>query len=330
MGLAVLMTGAAAGARAQILPRILLVVGSPAGGGYDANARLVARHLGPLLPGAPGVVVQDMPGAGSLIAANWLANSAPRDGTAIAILPNATIFEAMLGNANAHFDARRLNMLGSANESTAVAAVWRTAPFTRAQEFLEREILVGSSAATSNNSVLPNLLNSLLHTKFKVVNGYPGGSGVDLALERGEVQAAVGADYDLMKVTRRDWLREGKVRILLQASLTRHRDLPDVPTVFDLVSPENRDVLQLLMARQTYGGLFIAPPDTLAPILAMLRAGFEKMFAEPDFLADAAQADMTIHASNAPQIEATLGRLLASPPEVIARATAELRRLDPQ
>ena len=314
---------------APALPRLMIVVGSPAGGGYDVSARLVARHFAAFLPGAPPIAVQNMPGAGSLIAANWLANSAPRDGTAIAILPNATLFEAMLGNPGAHFDARKMNIVGSLNDNTAIAAVWRTAPFATARDLFEREVLVGSSAATSNNSTLPNLLNSLIHTKFKVVNGYPGGAGVDLALERGEVQAAVGADYDLMKSTRSEWLRDGKVRILLQAALTRHRDLPDVPTVFDFAPPENLDVLRLLIARQSYGGIFMAPPGSPDATVAALRAGFDKLVTDADFLRDAEQSNLAIHASNAANVGATLGQLLASPPDVIARATDELRKVAP-
>ncbi len=311
-------------------PRLNIVVGSPAGGGYDSFARLVARHLGPLLPGAPAVNVQNMPGAGSLIAANWLANAAPKDASAIAILPNGTMFEALLGNRNAHFDARKLNLLGALNRFTSVGGVWHTAPFTTTREFVSQEVLVGASAANSNNSVVPNLLNSLIHAKFKIVNGYPGSTGIDLAMERGEVQGQMGPDWDFMKATRAEWLRERKFRVLLQSTLTRHPELPDVPTAMELVGAENRDVLALLVGRQTYGGLFMAPPETAAAPLANVRDAFAKMVDSEAFRADAKQSGLTLSPASAADVTATMGKLLASPRDVIDRATSELRRIDPQ
>lgn len=322
---------AGAWARAQtLLPNrqsITIVVGTPVGGGYDAYARLVGRHLGTLLPGKPSIVVQNMPGAGSLIAANWLANAAPKDGTAIGFLPNATIFEALLGNRAARFDAGKLAMLGSLNDFTAIALVWHDTPFTSANDFFTHEVVVGASAAGSNNSVMPNLLNALLHTRFKVVNGYPGSGGIALALERGEVQAMVGDGFDFLKATKGQWLRDRKVRILLQVTLKRHEDLPDVPTALELVSPENRDVLALLLARQTYAGLLVAPPNVPPSTVARLREGFGKMLEDPDFRRDAEEGNLTLHPASAGEVTATLGKLLSSPPPVIERAGAALRSI---
>ncbi|HWG06111.1 MAG TPA: tripartite tricarboxylate transporter substrate-binding protein, partial [Beijerinckiaceae bacterium] len=168
---------------------ITIVVGSPAGGGYDAYGRLVSRHLGQALPGNPSIVVEDMPGAGSLIAANWLANSAPKDGTAIAILPNATLYEGLLGNNAAHFDALKLNWLVSLNDFSPVAAVWAQSPIKTTQDLLTHDVLTGGNGAAADTSLWPNLLNSLIHTRFKVINGYNGSAGIALAMEAGEVQA---------------------------------------------------------------------------------------------------------------------------------------------
>jgi tripartite-type tricarboxylate transporter receptor subunit TctC len=310
--------------------RINLVVGTPPGGGYDSYARLVARHLPAQLAGSPTINVQNMPGAGSLIAANWLANSAPKDGSAIAVVPNGTIFEALLGNASAHFDARKLNLLGSLNDFTSIGAVWHTSPFVTTQDFLTKEVLIGASAANSNNSITPNLLNTFVHTKFKIVNGYPGSTGIELAMERGEVQGEVGPDWDFLKATRANWIRDKKIRILLQATLKRHHDLADVPTVMELVDADNRDVLALLIGRQTYGGVFMAPPDAPPALIASLREAFTKMTANADFRNDAAKSSLTLNPASAEEVTATIGKLLASPRTVIDRATAELRRLDPQ
>jgi tripartite-type tricarboxylate transporter receptor subunit TctC len=308
---------------------ITIVVGTPVGGGYDAYARLLARHYGSFLPGEPKIIVQNMPGAGSLIAANWLANSAPKDGTALAILPNATIFETLLGNSRARFDASKLNMLGSLNDWTAVALVWHQTPYTAARDFFTHEVVVGASAPGSSNSVLPNLLNALIGTKYKVVNGYPGSAGIELAMERGEVQAMVGDDLDMFRATRRDWLRDRKIRILMQATLTRNPDLPDVPTALEFASAEQRDVLALLIARQTYAGLFLAPPGLPPSMIALLRDGFDKTVESENFRRDAEQSHLAIHASNADAVTAKLANLLASPPPIITRATAVLRAVLP-
>src|SRR5262249_30038015 len=134
---------------------ITIIVGTPVGGGYDTYARLTARHLGKFLPGNPAFVVQNMPGAGSLIAANFVANTAPKDGTTIGFLPNAVVLEALLGNTSARFDASKFIMLGSLSEFTAIALVWHTTPFTSARDFFTHEVLVGATAPASNNSTMP-------------------------------------------------------------------------------------------------------------------------------------------------------------------------------
>src|SRR3954466_13021558 len=141
--------------------KITLAIATPSGGGYDLYGRLVARYLGSYLPGNPTLVPQNMPGAGSLIAANWLANVAPKDGTAIAIVPSATLFENLLGNASARFDARQLHWLGTLNDSPGVAVGGHDAPFVTAADMLKRELLVGSNAPASDTTVWPLLLNAL-------------------------------------------------------------------------------------------------------------------------------------------------------------------------
>ena len=310
--------------------RVTIVVGSPAGGGYDAYGRLVGRHLGAVLPGNPGVVVQNMPGAGSLIAANWLANAAPKDGTAIAVLPTATVFEPLLGNSKARFDGRKMSWLGSLNSGIPIAAVWANTPFTSAKDLFEHEILIGSSDAGTNESRLPKLLNALIHTKFKVIDGYHGSSGIALAMERGEVQGTVGDTWDSIKATKGNWLSEKKIRILLQATLTRDVELPDVPTALEFVPAENRDVLGLLLARGTYGKLFMAPPGIPAPIAETLQQAFGRMVEDAEFKKDAAQSNLSVQFSGANDVANTIDRVLASPQATIDRAILALRNTDPK
>jgi tripartite-type tricarboxylate transporter receptor subunit TctC len=321
-----IVLAAPACADAQQGGQVTIIVGTPVGGGYDAYARLAGRHIGPLLARNSRIVIQNMPGAGSLIAANWLANTAPRDGSVIGILPNATIFESLLGNHDAHFDARKLNILGSLNNFTAVAMAWHKAGLTNARDLFAHEVVVGASSAASSNSVLPHLLNSLIGTKFKVVNGYPGSAGIALAMERGEVQAMVGDSWDSIKSTKADWIRDKTIRVLMQATLARHPDLPEVPTALEFVKPEDRDVLALLLARQTYAGLFLAPPGTPPAAVADLRQAMAKMVSLEDFRRDAERSKLVIEPASADEVSAKLGKLLESPQPVITRASAELRR----
>ena len=230
--------------------QIRVIVGT-APGDYDAWVRLVSRHMRQYVPGNPSFVVENMPGAGSLIAANWLANVAPKDGTGIAIIPSATLFENLLGNASARFDARRLNWLISLNDYTAIAMAWHETPFITAADMLTRELLVGSNAPASDTTVWPQLLNALIGTKVRMVKGYPGTTGIALAMERGEVQGMIGDDWASVKANKADWLREKKVRILMQMTAARHADLPDVPVVGEFAKDQDkRRVLELFVLRQ--------------------------------------------------------------------------------
>jgi tripartite-type tricarboxylate transporter receptor subunit TctC len=325
-----LAVAAATSARAQPVDlsgrNVTLAIATPAGGGYDLDGRLVARYLGRYLPGNPTLVPQNMPGAGSLIAANWLANAAPRDGTAIGIIPSATMFENLLGNAQARFDARKFHWLVSLNDYTAVAAAWHETPFTAAADLFAREFLVGSNAPASDTTVWPLLLNALIGTKTKVVKGYAGTAGITLAMERGEVQGVIGDDWASIKANRAHWLREHKVRILMQMTAERHADLPDVPVAVEFATDvEKRRLLEFFVARQKYGRPFLAPPGTPQAVAAVYREAFGKLVADADFVRDTAQAQLIIKAAPSAEVTALVEALHAYPKPAIDEASALLR-----
>jgi tripartite-type tricarboxylate transporter receptor subunit TctC len=307
---------------------VTLAIATPSGGGYDLYGRMVARTIGRYLPGNPTVVPQNMPGAGSLIAANWLANVAPKDGTAIAIIPSATLFENLLGNAQARFDARKLHWLVSLNDYTAVAAAWHDTPFVRAEDLLSQEFLVGSNAPASDTTVWPLLLNALIGAKTKVVKGYAGTAGIALAMERGEVQGVIGDDWASIKANKASWLRENKVRILMQMTATRHVDLPEVPLALEFAKGEdNRAVLALFVARQTYGRPFLAPPGTPDAVTAVYREAFAKLVADPDFVRDTTQAQLIIKVASGAEVTRLVEEIHGTPKPVIERATALIRSI---
>ena len=308
--------------------KVTLAIATPAGGGYDLYGRMVARFLGAYLPGNPTIVPQNMPGAGSLIAANWLYNVAPKDGTAIAIMPSATAFENLLGNTQARFDARKFNWLASLNDYTAVAVAWHTTPFLSARDMLDKEFLVGASGAASDVTVWPIVLNALIGSRTKPVRGYPGTAGITLAMERGEVQGMIGDDWASIKANKGDWLRDKKIRILLQLTAARHPDLPEVPTVGELASSEaNRKALELFVARQQYGRPFLAPPGTPAAMVAAYREALRKVVADPEFVREAEQARLIIKVATGEEMTALVERIYAEPKPVIEQATSILRNI---
>jgi tripartite-type tricarboxylate transporter receptor subunit TctC len=284
---------------------------------------MVARHLGRHLPGHPTVVPQNMPGAGNLIAVNWLYNAAPKDGTAIAIAQNTAPYENLMGNPNARFDARRFNWLASLNGYTGVAAMWHTTPFHTAQDLIDKPSLLGGSGATSDITIWPHLLNELIGTKTKVVKGYRGSAGVGIAIERGEVQGSIGEDWDGMKVAKGRWIDDKLIRVLLQLTLKRHRDLPDVPLVSEYArTDENRSILDFFVARQQYGRPFFAPPGVPEPVVAVYRKAFEELVNDDGFRREAAQQKATIDLANGAAVAAFVGRLHATPKPILDRAIA--------
>jgi tripartite-type tricarboxylate transporter receptor subunit TctC len=307
---------------------VTLAIATPSGGGYDLYGRMVARHIGRYLPGNPTIVPQNMPGAGSLIAANWLANVAPKDGTAIAIIPSATLFESLLGNPQARFDARALRWLVSLNDYTAVVAAWHDTPFMAADDLFDKEFLVGGNAAASDTTVWPLLLNALIGTKNKVVKGYAGTAGIGLAMERGEVQGVIGDDWASIKANKASWLRENKVRILMQMTTDRHADLSGVPLAGEFAKDdENRRVLALFVARQKYGRPFLAPPGTADAVADAYRAAFAKLVTDGDFLRDAEQAQLIVKVAPGEEVTALVNSLYALPQAVIDKASALIRSI---
>jgi tripartite-type tricarboxylate transporter receptor subunit TctC len=308
--------------------KITLAIATPPGGGYDLYGRLVGRFLGGYLPGNPTVVPQNMPGAGSLIAANWLYNVAPRDGTAIGIMPSATAFENLLGNASARFDARRFNWLASLNDYTAVVAVWHASPFRTAADLFAKELLVGASGAASDVTVWPLLLNALIGTRTRTVRGYPGTAGITLAMERGEVQGVIGDDWASLKANKGDWLRDQKIRILMQFTAARHPDLPDVPLAGEFTkSSSNARVLDLFVERQHYGRPFLAPPGTPTAIVAAYREALGKVVEDAEFIREADAARLIVKIASGEEVMARVNRIYDNPKPIIDAATAVLRSI---
>jgi tripartite-type tricarboxylate transporter receptor subunit TctC len=327
-GLCLLAAGWTAHASAQTAQdfykgkQITMLVASVAGGGYDTYARTLARHMSKHIPGNPVIVPKNLPGAGGLVGASTLYNSASRDGLTFAALTNGIALDPLFKKYPGRFEPLKLTWLGSIGKLMNVCVTWYTSPVKTIQQAQARQVIVSASAATSNSVMMPKIANALLGTKFKVVTGYAD-TDVTLAMERGEVEGVCGLAYTTLKATRPEWFRDSKLNILLQIGLTKFRDLPDVPSAFDLVSnPESRKILELILIRQEMGRPFAAPPGVPADRVALLRAAFDATLKDPEFLADARRLQMEIDPLEGTDIEKLLKQAYSAPEAIVAKAAA--------
>jgi tripartite-type tricarboxylate transporter receptor subunit TctC len=297
------------------------------GGGYDLYARMIARHLGKHIPGNPTILPKNMEGAGGMRLANWLYNAAPKDGTALGAVARATAFEPLLGNKSAHYDGRRFNYIGSANDEVSVCVAWHTSGVRTFEDAKKTQLVVGANGTSEDTYQYPALLNHMFGSKFKMVSGYPGGNDINLAMERGEVQGRCSIPWSTVKATRKFWIDDKKVYLLMQYSLGKHADLPDVPLIMDLAkTDEQRNILKLIFGRQVMGRPFAAPPDVPRDRVAMLRKAFMDTMADADFLAEAEKAKFEVTPVAGEKIESlVLDVYRNTTPELAEKAGAAMR-----
>jgi tripartite-type tricarboxylate transporter receptor subunit TctC len=299
---------------------INLYVGSGAGGGFDAYARIFALHYGRHLPGNPSIVVKNMPGATGLVAMNSLYNTAPRDGSAILASFNTVILSALYGDANARFDPQKMGWIGSIGKQTATCLTWHETPVKTIEDARSQEVIVGATGFGSTPVMFPKLLNAMLETKFKIVSGYST-PGLRLAVERGEVQGICGIAWETHMASVPNWIIDNKVSFLLQLGLKESAHLRGVPLAIDLIkNPDDRRVFELLGIPQEFGRPFLAPPGVPAERLAALQTAFEEMLRDKAYLADAERAKQFVDPLSAREVEALIRGAYAVPKEIVARA----------
>jgi tripartite-type tricarboxylate transporter receptor subunit TctC len=277
----------------------------------------MARHI----PGNPSIIPKNVPGAGGLIAANTLYNSAAPDGLTFAALTNGAAMDPLFGETAARFDGQKFQWLGSMGKLENICVTWQGSPTTRIEQAKTREITVSATGATGNSAIMPKIVNEFLGTKFKVIGGYSEGAGQTLALERGEVDGICGLSYSTLKAGRPDWFRDRKLNVILQIGLEKIRDLPDVPNAIDLVTgADNKRALELILIRQEMGRPFAMPPATPAGRVAILRQSFEETLMDPQFLAEAAKLQLEIDPLTATQIQELLKTAYSAPKPIVERA----------
>jgi tripartite-type tricarboxylate transporter receptor subunit TctC len=301
---------------------VRVLVGYGPGGGYDIYARELGRFLGRHIPGNPIVVVQNMVGAGSLKAVNYLFNAAPRDGTTIATFARGIVFEPLIGHPDAaQFDAPKFNWIGSISNEVGVCAVMSSRGVNSWEDMRTKTTVIGASGAGADSDVFALVLRKLFGLPMRIVTGYPDGANMNLAMERGEIDGRCGWSWNTIVSRNRDWLVNKQIRVTVQIALSKHEDLPDVPLVMDLVSdPRQAAALKLLVSRQSFARPFAAPPNLPAERVTTLREAFDATMRDPDFLAEMRRLDLEVRPIGGDEVQKLIGEIYASPPQVIELA----------
>ncbi len=322
---AMAMFAGATPARAQDFyagKQITMICGFGVGGGYDSYARLVARFLPKHIPGAPSIVIQNLPAAGSLVAMNTLANSAPRDGTTIGAVQNHIGVEPLMGVTgpveNAKYDARAMHWLGSSAKEYPLVVAWHTAPIREFRDILSREMVVGSSGVATSDTVYARIMNEFIGTKFRVIEGYPDNPSLGVAMENGEIMGRAGWFLSSVMGTQAAAVADGRLRVLVQVALEKHPQLAGVPLVAEYIrDPGKLAQLQFSLSWLPMGRPFVAPPGVPPGRVKILREAFMKTFADPEMLAEARKLNLEFSPISGEEIQDLLQRLYATPRPVI-------------
>lgn len=317
------------GAGAQTLAdrTVTMIIASGAGGGFDLWGRMVARHIGKYLPGRPNVVPQNMPGAGGFVAANYLYNVAPKDGTAMAIMPAGTPLGPIMGASGARFDATRFTWVGTPATETPVCIAFNS-PRVKVRavaDLYEHELVVGSTGPGAGPHTWPKALAALLGLKFRVVAGFPSTANIFLAIERGEIDG-ICTIIDTILGQRPDWIPNGRATMLLHGSDARRAVLKSVPFAGDLAkTEEQKAAIGLLFASTGFGRPIVAPPDMGADRVKMLQDAFAATVEDAEFLADAKKQKVDVEPQNGAYLAALIKQVYATPKPIVDNV-AELIR----
>ena len=301
---------------------VSIIVGFGAGGGYDLYARLLGRFIGEHIPGKPNVVVQNMEGAGSVRAANHVYAVAPKDGTVIgAVNQNMPMYQ-LLGGKAAQFDAAKMVWLGTMGGSNGLLYTWHTSPVKTIEDAKKIEVSLGGTGTNSDSHIFPTLINNMLGTKFKVINGYAGGSKeVHLALERREVDGRGGNAWASLMSSNRDWIEQKKLNFLVQIGFEPEKEILDVPMLQSFMKTDSeRQIVELVSLPTVLGYAHWTAPEVPADRIAALRAAYNATMRDPAFLAEAQKLGMMLRPDTGPAVEALVKRVANTPKPVLLEA----------
>jgi tripartite-type tricarboxylate transporter receptor subunit TctC len=299
-----------------------LVISTGVGGGLDANARVVARHLADHIPGNPTIVPRNMPGAGHIRAANFVYSQSPKDGTVIAtFIPIFVMAQLLDRSKSIQFDPANFNWLVSTSSSNSTVYVWHTSSVKSVEDATRREVLMGGTGVGSYTIMYPTVMNSVLGTRFKLVTGYQSTAEIGLAMERGELEGRAGNNFNSLKAENGEWLRTGKIRLIAQVGLERDGEFPDLPLLTDFgKSEQDRQVLKFFSTDVVIGRPFVTSPGVPAARVALLRKAFDEMLADPAYLEDSRKAGLDVTPVAGAKVQAIVADLVHTPADVVAKA----------
>lgn len=300
--------------------QLKFIIPAGEGGGYDAYSRLLARHLDRHVPGKPAMITQNMPGASGLRGTNWIYNVAPKDGTTMGSTYNTLLTEPLLGNTQAQYSADKFEWIGSMATQFNACMVWHTSDIKTIEDATKREILVSTTGMSGNSAKTPLMVNMLLGTKFKVISGYKT-TEMRLAVERGEVEGICGLSYDTYVAANPDWLRDKKIRFILQAGTKGIKELEGIPLLKDKITdPKQRQAFELLGVREEIGRPHMFPPSVPAYLVTALRRAFDATMKDPKFLEESKKLKIEIEPMTGEEMQAALNKAYSAPKDVVAIA----------
>ena len=298
--------------------QLRVIVGFSPGGGYDLYARLVTRHMSRYIPGNPVIVPQNMPGAGTMVAAQYMLQQAPRDGTVLATISKDSPVDVVVNKAPYKADYGRLNWIGNPNEDNNIMTVWATSGVKSIEDATKREVVMGVTAANGAGALYPRLLNTVLGTKFKIIAGFPGSNELNLAMERGEIDGRGSDSWVNLRSTRPEWLTEKKVNVIMQMGFRRDAESAAIPLMIDLArNPVERLLFEMLSSGVRLGYPLLTTPDVPAERLEALRAAFDAVMKDPEFLAEAKNARLGVNPVSGREVQQAVNGTVNAPGDVV-------------
>jgi tripartite-type tricarboxylate transporter receptor subunit TctC len=305
---------------------INVVIGFSVGGGYDLYARHLARHIGKHIPGNPNVVPQNMPGAGSLKAANYIFTAAPKDGTYFGTFARTTGINPLL-ESGATFDSRQFSWLGSVTDDVSTCVTSSSTTIKTWHDFITKPSTLGGQGPSSEPDIFARLYKNVFNAPIKLVPGYPGTNEITLAMERGEVDGLCGLSWSTIKTRHAKQLADNKINVLVQAAFKKVPEMGDVPLVMDLTKDKEKlQILKLILAAQEMARPFAAPPGIPADRKAALVKAFDATMKDPEYLADAKKLDIDVNPVSAKSLEDLLAELYATPKDVVKKAAEAITK----
>ena len=297
---------------------VTFVIGFGVGNGYDTYSRTVARSIGKYLPGQANVIVQNMPGAGSIAAINHLANIAPRDGTVLGMIDQAAGLTQILDPKSFKADVTKFNWIGRLTDNAAVIFAWHSAPVKKMEDAFEKELIIAT--AGQNSRMLTAMMRNMMGFKMRALNGYAGPQESNLAMERGEIHALT-QPWTVLRSEKPEWLREKKINILVQVGVDSHPDLSSVPLLSRYArNEEERQIVDFLAGNSRVGRAVTSPPGQPPDRVADLRAAFTKTMQDPDFLADIKRANLDLAPLSGQELQALIEKTAQVSPDIVAKA----------